>query len=152
MNKNKNLSKKTISFLLDSFHISIDEKKEELLTQIFNFLIVGGISTIIDFTFLIIFKEFFCFDILLSNTLAFSISVIYNYWASLKFVFNVDKSKSKKRNFIIFIFFSIIGLLINDFIVYVSNSVFDIYYILSKIFATFIVMIFNFITRKKFLE
>ena len=53
---------------------------------------------------------------------------------------------------IIFIIFSVIGLLLNDLIMWVSTDILSIYYLLAKIIATLIVMVFNFITRKLFLE
>lgn len=150
--KNKNLSNKIIDFFLKKFNIKLTEKNQHLLVQIFNFGIVGFIATIIDFVFLYIFKEYFNLPIILSNTLSFIISVIYNYWASLTFVFDVNKEKDKRKNFIIFIIFSVIGLIINDIIIWIITEFTNIHYLISKIIATIIVMIFNFITRKKFLE
>lgn len=131
---------------------SFSEKMEHLLVQIFKFGIVGVIATVIDFLFLYIFREFCHFSIIISNTLSFLISVLYNYWASLTFVFDVNKEKSKKKNFVIFIVCSVIGLLINDAIVYIITDFMHIYYMISKVIATLVVMVFNFVTRKKFLE
>ena len=125
---------------------------KKLFNQIFKFVIVGGIATIIDFLFLYIFKELVNLPIILSNTLSFTISVIYNYIASIKWVFNVNENKDKKQNFLIFIVFSIIGLILNDVIMHICISNFRIYYLISKLVATAIVMVFNFITRKMFLE
>lgn len=92
------------------------------------------------------------FPLVVSNTLSFIISLMYNYWASMTFVFNVDKNKSQKRNFILFVIFSVIGLILNDIIIIIVTEKFGIYYLISKIIATIIVMVFNFITRKKILE
>lgn len=122
------------------------------LKQIFRFIIVGGIATVIDFAFLYIFKEFLNFNIILSNTLAFTISVIYNYIASIKWVFDVSENRNSKIQFIIFIILSILGLIINSSILYVFSKFLGIYYLLSKVLATIVVMIYNFITRKIFLE
>lgn len=133
-------------------HIKLSENMENLFIQIFKFGIVGVIATIIDFAFLYIFKEFCSLPVLLSNTLSFCISVAYNYWASVKWVFNVNKEKDPKKSFILFIMFSVIGLLLNDLIMHIATDKLSIYYMLSKIIATVIVMIFNFITRKMFLE
>ena len=146
------MTNKLIKIFLKLFHIKVTDKTEHLLVQIFNFGIVGVIATIIDFGFLYLFKSILHLPLILSNTLSFCISVIYNYWASMTFVFDVDKNKSKKRNFILFIIFSIIGLILNDIIVYIITEKIKLYYMLSKIIATIIVMVFNFITRKKFLE
>ena len=127
-------------------------KNNKLLVQIIKFVIVGGIATIIDFVVLYILKEYVGLNEILANTISFTVSVIYNYIASIKWVFDVDKDKNEKQQFIIFIVFSIIGLLINNLILWICIDKFNIYYLIGKVFATGIVMIFNFITRKKFLE
>lgn len=133
-------------------HIKLSKKAEKLFIQIFKFAIVGFVATIIDFLFLYIFREYFKIPIILANTMSFTISLIYNYWASVKWVFDVNKEKDAKKNFIIFIIFSVIGLLLNDLIMHIATEKIKIYYMLAKIIATLIVMIFNFITRKLFLE
>ena len=143
---------KFIRKTLKVFNMKISKKHEELFIQIVKFCIVGGIATLIDFVFLYIFREFCHFSVLFSNTLSFCISVIYNYIASVKWVFNVNKDKDAKKQFVIFVTFSIFGLLLNDLIMWLSVDYLDIYYLLAKIIATFIVMIFNFVSRKIFLE
>lgn len=124
----------------------------KLVNKIIKFIIVGGIATIIDFVCLYIFKEFLNIDVIIANTLSFIISVTYNYIASITWVFDVNKNKNKNVQFILFIVFSIVGLIINNVILYILTDKLNIYYLISKVIATIIVMIFNFITRKKFLE
>ena len=143
---------KFVKKMLKILHIKLKPKHEKLFIQIFKFAIVGGIATIIDFVFLYLFREFLHFPVILANTLSFCISVIYNYIASVRWVFDVNKEKNAKRQFVIFIVFSVIGLLLNDLIMWLSVDFLNIYYLLAKIIATFIVMIFNFVTRKLFLE
>ena len=150
-----NSEDKTANFIkkmLKTFHIKLKPKQEKLFIQIFKFGIVGGTAFVIDFVFLYLFKEFCHFPVLVSNTLSFCISVIYNYIASVKWVFDVNKEKNARKQFIIFIIFSVIGLILNDLIMWISVDLLNIHYLLAKIIATFIVMIFNFITRKIFLE
>lgn len=151
-NNNKDKISIFIKKVFKVLHIKLSAKLENLFIQIFKFCIVGVIATIIDFAFLYIFKEFLHLSVVLSNTLSFCISVIYNYWASVKWVFDVNENKDPKKNFVIFIIFSVIGLLLNDLIMWITTDKFEIYYMIAKIIATFIVMIFNFITRKLFLE
>lgn len=138
--------------ILDFFHIKVDEKLENLLIQIFKFGIVGGIATIIDFFTIFLLKEGCHLPVLVANTLAFCIATIYNYWASIHWVFDVNKKKDPKKTFLIFLVFSVIGLILNDFIVWITGDIFHIYYLIGKLIATCLVMIFNFITRKLFLE
>ena len=124
----------------------------KIVNKIIRFSVVGGIATIIDFVCLYIFKEFLNINIIIANTLSFIISVTYNYIASITWVFDVNKNKNKNVQFILFIVFSVVGLIINNVILYILTDKLNIYYLISKVIATIIVMIFNFITRKKFLE
>ena len=137
---------------LDILHIKLKEKDEKLLLQIFKFVIVGGLAFVIDYVTLIICKEVFHLNTLLSAAIAFTVSVIVNYILSVKWVFDVNKNNSEKRNFIIFIIFSIIGLGLTELIMWLGTDVMGISYLIIKIIATVIVMVFNFITRKLFLE
>ena len=113
---------------------------------------VGGLAFVIDYLTLIICKEVFNLNVLVSAAIAFTISVVFNYILSVKWVFDVDKSKSEKKNFIIFIVFSIIGLLLTELIMWIGTDALKVNYLLVKIIATAIVMVFNFVTRKLFLE
>ena len=148
----KNRMELAFNNCLNIIPIKFSLKTKKLLFQIFKFVIVGVVATLIDFIILILLKELFNLNTLISNTISFSISVIYNYIASIIWVFDVNNNKDKKLNFIIFIVFSIMGLLLNNVILYLCTSMLKIYYIIGKVISTLIVMIFNFITRKIFLE
>lgn len=137
---------------LKLLHIKVSQKTENLLLQIFKFGIVGGIAFLIDYVVLFCCKEFIGLSVLLSAAIAFTVSVIYNYIASVKWVFDVNKEKSAKKNFVIFIILSIIGLIITEIIMWIGSDIMKINYLIVKIIATAIVMVFNFITRKIFLE
>lgn len=141
-----------IIHILDHLNIKLNPSTLKLLIQIFKFVIVGVMATLIDFILLYVFKEFLHASILVSNTISFIVSTLYNYVASVKWVFDINSNKDPKRNFVIFITFSIIGLFINNSIMWVTTNIFAIYYLLSKVLATAIVMAFNFVTRKLFLE
>ena len=125
---------------------------KKLIRQLFRFGIVGVIAFVIDYGLLYILTEKCGIYYLVSSLISFGVSVIFNYIASVLWVFDVDQEKSKTKNFIIFIALSIVGLGINQIIMYYGVEVLNLYYMLIKLIATFIVMIFNFITRKMFLE
>lgn len=127
-------------------------RNNKLFYQIFKFGIVGGIAFLIDYAVLFCCKEFLNLSVLISAAIAFTVSVIYNYIASIKWVFDVNKEKSAKKNFIIFIVLSIIGLIITEIIMWFGTDILSINYLIVKIIATAIVMVFNFVTRKMFLE
>ncbi len=125
---------------------------KKLFEQIIKFGIVGGLAFLIDYGIMVLCKEVFKFDVLVAAGFGFTVSVIFNYIASVKWVFNVNENNSKSKQFITFIIFSIIGLIITEIIMYIGTDIIKISYLIVKVGATLIVMVFNFITRKLFLE
>ena len=123
----------------------------KLIKQILKFGIVGIIAFIIDYLLLYVLTEYIGIHYLISSIISFTVSVIFNYIFSIKWVFDVKKKQGTKE-FIIFLILSVIGLLINSLIMYLLVDIFNIHYMVSKLVSTFIVMIYNFITRKVFIE
>lgn len=126
--------------------------KTKLFVQIIKFGFVGGSAFVIDAGLLFILTEFFGVHYLISGTVSFSVSVIYNYILSVNWVFNPNKKMKKTIEMVIFIGLSIIGLGINQIIMWIFVDLFHVYYMLSKVVATVVVMIYNFVTRKLFIE
>ena len=113
---------------------------------------------------------------------AFAVFLIFNYLASMAFVFVRKDDVDRRKEFLIFLVLSLIGLLLNTFLLWLYvdvlagkvnwiYSVHDVIYswlvsinvtffadlsefieIMAKIFATAIVMVYNFISRKMTLE
>lgn len=129
-----------------------DKDKQKLMIKIFKFVIVGGIATVISGIVFFICDHFFKMSVLLSNTIAFIISVIYNFWASCKYVFEVDKDKNKVRIFTEFIIFALLGYILTQFLLWLMADTLKWNHMIAWLIATIIVMVFNFITRKIFLE
>lgn len=123
-----------------------------LIKQLFRFGIVGVICTAIDYALLVFLKEVCSLSVLLAAGISFSVSVIANYILSTYFVFEVKKERDKKKNFILFIIFSVIGLVLTELLMKLGTDVMNIHYTIVKIFSTLIVMSYNFITRKLFME
>lgn len=131
----------------------MDKKKRTTLwQQITRFAVVGGSAFVIDYGIMVLLTELAGFNYLISSGISFTVSVIYNYLLSVHWVFNVTDQRSKTQDFTIFIILSIIGLGINQFIMWSFVDKLHIYYMISKIGATGVVMVYNFITRKIFLE
>lgn len=99
------------------------------------------------------------------SALGFTVSVIINYILSFRFVFERKEDLDRKREFVVFVVLSVIGLGLNQLIIWIcvgpvyGNVAFlqkvlnyDLAYTGAKVIATAIVMVYNFITRKVFLE
>lgn len=123
-----------------------------LLAQLAKFGIVGVIATLIDFGVMNLLHYGANLDILVANTAGFVISLIFNYLASMKFVFEHKEDMSRRREFAIFVVLSVIGLALNDGIVLALNKGLALEANIAKIGATALVMMYNFATRKIFLD
>lgn len=123
-----------------------------LLTQLAKFGVVGVVATVIDFGIMNLLHYGAHLDILLANTAGFTISLSFNYAASMKFVFEHRDGMSRRREFAIFAVLSVIGLALNDGMVLALNKGLALEANLAKIIATAFVMIYNFVTRKLFLD
>lgn len=124
----------------------------KLFAQFMKFGVVGFIAFSIDFGLLAFLTEVFGINYLISATISFTVSVIFNYFASMRYVFTHKEGMSRRREFVIFVILSIIGLIINNGLLWIGVQYFHWYYLLVKIIATAVVTIWNFVTRKIFLD
>lgn len=151
------------------------KKENGLLQQIAKFGLVGVLCFVIDYAVYrlmnLVFEKTGVADafpsyIYLSLAAAFIVSVVVNYLLSMRYVFTRRQDMSRKREFTVFVILSVIGLLINEACMYIGMDVIyahlsfvrnlmsfdfakDIFF---KFGATGVVMVYNFISRKLFLE
>ena len=124
----------------------------KLIEQIMECGVVGFLCFFIDYGLMILFTEAFHINYLVSAALSFSISTIVNYSLSMRYVFKSKKDANKINEFILFVVLSVIGLGVNEAAMWIAVEGLGIHYMISKIGATAVVMVFNFVTRKIFLE
>lgn len=138
---------------------------KKLMEQIMKFGVVGVLSFGIDFCVYYSLAVFTPMPVLVANFFGFTISVVFNYIMSMKYVFERKEEADKRLEFIIFVILSLIGLGLNQFLVWLFVEFsyknieivaelfsYNIMKMIGKILATGIVMVYNFITRKIFLE
>lgn len=87
-----------------------------------------------------------------ASAIAFAISTIFNFWASTTWVFNTTNQKSRRRLFIEFAVFNGISFLAFDEALLASLVSLGWHPMIAKVVTTACGMVFNFITRKMFLE
>lgn len=116
--------------------------------EIIRFCIVGGISFLVDYGLLYICTEFVGLYYLASSAVSFTISVIFNYWLCVAYVFKGIKKQSRKQA-TLFIGSSIVGLGLNQICMWLFVELLGMYYMLAKIFATVIVTIWNYVMKRR---
>lgn len=137
---------------------------KKLLEQIVKFGFVGAFCFVIDFAITMGLTYIGVYH-LIAAAAGFIISVVVNYLLSFKFVFERKEDMDRKAEFVIFVILSVIGLGLNELFIWLSVDVIYMHSSLlmkyvdyniavagGKIFATGLVMIYNFVTRKIFLE
>ena len=143
---------------------------KKLFAQIIKFGFVGGLCFLIDF---VISTALFHLLINITSRSAatavggfagFTISVVVNYVLSMKFVFERKEDMSRRKEFVIFVILSVIGLGVNEVILLACSAFYEgstalmevfsdtLWFAASKVIATAIVMVYNFVSRKIFLE
>ncbi len=125
---------------------------KKLIEQIMRFGVVGVVCFLIDYGLMILLTEGFGMKYLISSGVSFCVSVVVNYILSLKFVFDTGHSKNNAVEFVIFVALSVVGLGINQILMWVCVEKAGIHYMISKIGVTGVVMVYNFVTRKVVLE
>ncbi len=125
---------------------------KKLIAQFMKFGVVGVIAFFIDFGVMVFLTEVFGMNPILSAAISFVVSVVFNYVASMRYVFKHKEELSKRTEFIIFVILSVIGLGINELVMWVGVDLLVWNYMFVKICATAIVMFWNFFSRKKWLD
>lgn len=127
----------------------------KLIRQFLKFGVVGFLAFLIDYGVLMLLSQALGVDPLVSAGISFTVSVIFNYLASMRFVFTHRQDLSKGREFVIFIVLSLVGLALNELCMWVGLRVLGdgaLQITASKVFATAVVMVWNFLSRKKWLD
>lgn len=129
---------------------------QKLKQQILKFGMVGFLCFFIDYAIMTALVEFFGVKEVAASGLSFSVSVVVNYILSITMVFDTDKEANQAKQFLVFLILSLVGLGINELIMWAGiawlKPFMERAYMLVKIFATGVVMVYNFVTRKIFLE
>ena len=75
---------------------------EKLIAQFMKFGVVGVIAFVIDYGLMVALTELVGVNYLISATISFTVSVVFNYLASMRYVFTHKQGLSRRREFVIF--------------------------------------------------
>lgn len=121
------------------------------LIQFFRYAFVGGIAAVVDWAVLW-GLESLGLHYLLSAVVSFFAGLATNFLLSKLLVFNGQKARvGNAGEFIAYAAIGAVGLLMTLGIMYVFTEWLHLYFMLSKIIATVIVLVWNFLARKLFI-
>lgn len=126
-----------------------------LIAQVARFGVVGFVAFAIDYGVLMLLSQAVGMDPVLSAGISFVVSTVFNYFASMRFVFTHRDDISRRREFVTFVVLSVIGLALNEAIMAIGTGALGddaLSVTVTKVIATAIVMVWNFCSRKKWLD
>ena len=127
-------------------------KNKELALQFVRFASVGIISLAVDYGFMIILNEATDMGYFRACAFSYTLSIFVNYILSMKYVFHGKEDMSRMKEASIFFVLSLIGLFLNQMVMWFTVECLGIYYAMAKLLSTLMVTNYNYISRKKFFE
>ena len=134
------------------------------LKEVIRFALTGGICFVIEFAVLVALKELLRIDTLIATPIAFLVSVAFNYVLCMAWVFRgaKDQGAVAKAGFLVT---SVIGLFLNEGLMLLfrillgeETVLLNLFgfgvtmYMLNKVLATLLVMVWNYFTKRAVLQ
>ncbi|MBP3317397.1 MAG: GtrA family protein [Alistipes sp.] len=111
--------------------------------RLIKFCLVGGSGVIVDFGITIICKELLRLNKYLSNSLGFICAATSNYILNRIWTF-ANNDPHIAEQYLRFIGFSLVGLAINNMVIYLLHRTTKLNFYITKIMATAVVTLWNF--------
>lgn len=132
------------------FNALFREKTTNSFIQFFRYVFVGGFAFLVDAFMLWLCEKWM--NYMIAAAIAFIVGLAANYVLSIWFVFSEsEKITNKLKEFTAYAVIGIIGLLLTEVIMYILTDLCHLYFLLSKIVAAALVLVWNFVARKKIL-
>ena len=137
-------------------------KHKDILWEIFRFLLVGGLATIVDWAICYLVEALlpsitwgnFSVHKAIATTCGFFVGLIINYVLSLIFVYKNKKDENSgksTKDFLIFTFIGVFTLSLSYLGVYLLSDLLPLPYIIARAIMTAIGLVINYIGRKIFI-
>lgn len=129
------------------FSISTDN----FYIQLFRYFWVGGVAFLVDFGALFTLTDILSIHYLYSAAVAFMCGLAVNFIISILWVFPASNINNRWVEFLLFGLVGILGLGVNEAIIYLFTDVLGIHYLYSKMISTGFVFFWNFLLRRTLL-
>jgi putative flippase GtrA len=117
---------------------------DRTLNQLFRYTFVGGLAFVVDFGVLVLMTEIAGVHYLASAAVAFMFGVLTNYTLSVVWVFRQRTLDDKRLEFAAFAAIALIGLGLNEVLIWFFTRHVHLHYLASKLLSTVSVFSWNF--------
>ena len=125
--------------------------KRNIVGQFLRYFVTGGLAFIVDFGVFSLALYYFNIHYLVANLIGLMAGNVVNYLLSLGWVFSAEKRKMEKHRLLeitVFVIISLVGMGLNELLMYLFVDMLFVQEMLSKIAAAIIVLVYNFLARK----
>ena len=117
----------------------------------FKYALVGGVAFLLDFGLLFFLTEYLHVYYVLSATAAFVAGLLCNYILSVYWVFQERALSNRLTEFLVFSLIGVVGLLLNDGLIWSLTEMGGMHYLASKVLAAVVIFFWNFFARRQLL-
>jgi putative flippase GtrA len=128
--------------------ISAGQDPSGVRSEFFRYFLVGGFAFLCDTFTLFSLTHFLKVNYLVSAPVGFLVGTAVNYWFSRTWVFQRRTLKNTSAELTIFTLIGVVGLGLNELILWVFQSKLGIYYLFAKGVSGVTVLMWNFGARK----
>ncbi len=126
----------------------IRTRTDNFYVQMIRYSVSGGLAFMVDVALLVMLTEMAGLNYLLSAVIGFIAGLITVYYLSSKWVFSTRAYASRKKEFLVFSLIGFVGLGFNELFLWIFTEYGHFFYLISKVFATVLVYLWNFLARK----
>ena len=102
----------------------------------------------VDFGMLFLLTHYFYVHYLISAAIAFCLGLTVNYLISIVWVFTKRSIEKRWLEFVLYSIIGIVGLGLNELIMWVATGLIGLFYLISKVISTAVVYLWNFSARR----
>jgi len=126
----------------------VKHQTDNTLIQLLRYAFVGGLAFAVDFVSLYVLTDWLGVYYLRSAALAFLLGLTTNYLLSVFWVFQKRTFQNRLVEYLIFGVLGVLGLALNQGLMYFLTEDVRCHYLFSKVVATGLVFVWNFGSRK----
>ena len=121
------------------------------MREFIRYFAASAVALLVDAGILALLTSYAGVPYLISGAISFVFGIVVNYLLSIRWVFERRTFGDARVEFALFFLIGIVGLFINELVLWFLTSHFGIYYLFSKGISVIIVFLWNFFARKFFL-